>query len=260
MIIPSGAETNAAYHASGAWGSSRINDARLSPQIAYLRLIGQLPQERTRSLVIGSALHARFDQTYDDEFATGPAVSSRSTKAWRDAESEQSRTLLLPSEVQLVAAMETSVRENAYADVMLDGAEHEVGVRRAAPGERYQLQCRMDIYRPGVLIADIKTTANLDEFEKSVVKYGYHRQAAFYQWLCAEETGMVVPFSFIVVEKQAPYRSRVIDIDPDYLAIGWAEVSETLTRIDACYQTGNWRDSQHQVVSPPSWMRLSVAA
>jgi hypothetical protein len=78
----------------------------------------------------------------------------------------------------------------------------------------------MDLFRTGQYIADLKTTGDLDSWAKSVTAYGYHRQAAFYRWLCEQETGHRLPFSFVVVEKTAPYRCRVIDLDDAYLAAG----------------------------------------
>ena len=87
-LIQSGFESNERYHASGAWGSSRIGDFIKSPLIAWLKHNGKLPQEDSTALTLGSAFHARFDGTYDKRFARGPEVSSRRTKAWTEARSE----------------------------------------------------------------------------------------------------------------------------------------------------------------------------
>ncbi|TVR46240.1 MAG: hypothetical protein EA402_02905 [Planctomycetota bacterium] len=256
MIIASGAETNAAYHASGAWGSTRVSDFLKSPLVAWLRHSGQLPQETTAAMTVGSALHARFDGSYPAEFAKGPEVSSRRTKAWTEAETAATgKTLLLPSEVAMIDAMEQAVRANPYAQCLLDGAEHEVGIRRKSPYGDYRVQCRVDVWRKSALAADLKTTGDLDGWAKSVMAYGYHRQAAFYRWLIHEETGDWLPFSFIVVEKSAPHRCRVIDLDEVYLVRGWEEVEQALHGIGHAYANNDWSDPGYQFLNAPGWMQ-----
>ena len=254
-LIPSGIETNAQYHASGAWGSSRINDFIKSPQVAWLRHTGKLRQDDSSALTLGSAFHGRFDGTYHQLFAPGPQVSSRRTKAWTEAAAEHpGKTLLLPSEVAVIDAMEKSARTNPYAGCLLEDSQAEVGVRRDSPFGNYKVQCRIDIFAPGHFMADLKTTGDLDSWAKSVVTYGYHRQAAFYRWLCEQETGYLLPFSFVVVEKQAPYRCRVIDLDDIYLETGWREVEQALKGIGYCCRTGDWSDPQYQQLEAPGWM------
>ncbi len=118
--------------------------------------------------------------------------------------------------------MAASVRANPIAQSLLDGAEHELGFRMDAPRGAFQVQCRADILHRWSHIADLKTTADVDDFAHSVSTYGYHRQAALYRWIISHACdGELLPFSFIVVEKAPPlYRCRVIDLDKDYLAIG----------------------------------------
>ncbi len=259
-IIPSGTETNAAYHASGAWGSTRVSDFITSPLIAWLRHSGRLASEHSPALTLGSALHARFDGSYDQLFAAGPAVSSRRTKAWTEAAAATRKTLLLPSELAQIDAMQAAIATNPYAQCLLDDAGHEVGIRRPSPYGAYAVQCRLDIWRPGSLAADIKTTGDLDGWAHSVTRYGYHRQAAFYRWLVHQETGDWTDFSFVVVEKTAPYRCRVIDLDQTYLRWGWQEVEQALLGIAACYQSGDWSDPGYQHLTAPGWMMAALAA
>lgn len=255
VLIPSGAETNAEYHASGAWGSTRINDFIRSPQIAWLRMTGKLPQVESASLTLGQALHARFDGSYAESFVAGPKVSSRRTKAWQAAEeAHQGKTLLLPAEVACVDAMQQAVQANPYARVLLDQSQHEVGVRRQSPFGDYRIQARFDLYLPGQHIADIKTTSDLDGFAKSVQSYGYARQASFYRWLLAQQTSERLPFFFIVVEKSAPHRCRVIDLAESYLDHAWHEVEQALISIGQRYQSGDWSDSGYLHLEAPAWL------
>jgi len=259
-LIPSGAETNEQYHASGAWGSSRINDFVTSPLIAHLRMTGQMSQDRSSSLRLGSALHARFDGTYGDEFAKGPNVASRRTKAWQEAAAATSKTLLLGSEVAAIDAMEQSIRAHRFAACILDEAQFEVGVRRQSPFGDYQLQCRIDALVPGEHLLDLKTTADLDAWSRSVEKFGYARQMAFYRWLYRLETGEDLPFTFLVVESAKPYRCRAIDLTESYRRIAWDEVEEALYGIGRCYETGVWPDPDHLVLDAPGWKVAKAVA
>ena len=258
MILAPGTETNAQYHANPAWGSTLINDFIASPTIAHLKRTGQIPPEESSALTLGQAFHARFDP-HTTAPLIGPDVSSRRTKAWGEFQAAHPDAVcLLPDEVRQIDAMEAAVRANPYARDLLDGAEHEVVVRRESPYGAYGVQCRIDLWRPGLFAADLKTTSDLDGWGRSVAAYGYHRQAAFYRWLIAQETAEILPFSFIVVEKDAPHRCRVIELDDAYLAAGWREVETALIDIGQRTLTGDWSDPGFQVLTAPGWLRQAA--
>jgi len=266
-VIPSGSETDEQYHRSGAWGSTLISTFLKSPDLAH-RIITRLwrPPE-TAAMRFGRLFHHRMDPTFafDRHYRLGPDADKR-TKVWLAAEAEAKEsgvTLVSVDDHARIEAMRASVLANPVAAGLLTGAEHEVGLRMTAPQGGFKVQCRADVLHRWNHLADLKTTADVDDFAHSVANYGYHRQAAFYRWLVSHACGgELLPFSFIVIEKEAPlYRCQVIDLDEEYLAIGWQEVANALEEIGRRSVTGDWQDHREAAsVSPPGWLPTRQSA
>ena len=258
-IIPPGTETDEQYHRSGCWGSTLLNTFIRSPALAHRIITGTWRQPETPALRFGRLFHHRMDRTFafDRHYRVAPDVDKR-TKAWAAAE-EQAKAdgvvLISLEDHQQVEAMKSSVLANPVAASLLEGAEHEVGFRGLVG--QIPVQCRADILHRWSHIADLKTTVDVDDFGKSVGSYGYHVQAAFYRWLISQAcNGELLPFSFIVVEKQAPlYRCRIFDLDDQYLDLGRQAVEAALDDIARRTETGDWDDHRDaEMVSPPAWM------
>jgi len=260
-IIPPSEETNAAYHASGAWGSTLISKFLTSPRLAHEIITGRYRPPETAAMRFGSRFHALLDPAsrFAERFRPGPDVDRR-TKVWTAAEADAAAAgieLIPADDWAALHAMADSVRANPIAQSLLEGAEYELGFRMDAPQGDFQVQCRADILHRWSHIADLKTTADVDEFVHSVSTYGYHRQAALYRWIVSHACdGELLPFSFIVIEKAAPlYRCRVIDLDKDYLAIGHSEIEAALMEIGRRTASNDWNDHRDaDVVSPPRWL------
>ncbi len=258
QIIPASEETNAQYHASGCWGSSLISVFLKSPQLAHRMITGTYRPPETAAMTFGSRFHALLDpgSGFAERHRRGPDVDRR-TKAWQAAEAEAvaANINLIPvDDWDALHAMAESVRANPIAASLLEGAEHEVGFRMEIAHGGFRVQCRADILHRWSHLADFKTTADVDAFASSVSTYGYHRQAAFYSWLVSHACGgVLLPFSFIVVEKSPPlYRCRVIDLDEEYLALGHREVQAALAEIGRRTALNDWADHRDaESLSPP---------
>ncbi len=258
-IIQSGTEPPEVYRASGAWGSSLISTFLKSPRLANAIRTGAYQEPETAAMRQGSLFHALLDpgSGFTKNHRCGPDADRRTT-AWRTAEAEakDEGVVLLPMEEwDMLHRMADSVRANPVAASLLAHAEHEVGFRM--PLGPIQIQCRADILHRWDHLGDLKTTGDLDEFGRSVATYGYHRQAALYRRLIQAACGRWLPFSFVVVEKSAPfYRCRVIDLTADYLASGDDEVDAALEDIKDRTSRNDWSDHRDaESVSPPSWLR-----
>ncbi len=91
-----------------------------------------------------------------------------------------------------------------------------------------------------IVVPDIKTTqrggASYDAFQKDILWWGYHRQAAFYIDLFGASF-----FCFICVEKEPPYAVACYWADPlTVVSRGRAENEQDLMRIAECERTGVW--------------------
>lgn len=79
-----------------------------------------------------------------------------------------------------------------------------------------------DIFGRIIGLADLKTTddASKEGFRRSVEKYGYDLQAAFYVDAIKQLIGRELPFFFIAVEKKAPHSVAVYRADDEMLETG----------------------------------------
>ncbi len=258
-VIPARAETDEQYHRSGAWGSTLINQFIKSPVLAHWMMSGRISSRVTPAMRFGTMFHRALDPLFEmaSAYRVGPDADGRS-KAWREAEiaaKAESVELIAPEEMATLQQMVDQVHANPTAASLLDGAEHEVGFRMPSPFGSFRIQCRVDVLHRASHLIDIKTTADVDGFASSIVSYGYARQAALYRFIASHACGQLLPFVFLICEKQRPYRCRVVELSATYLAMAWHEVEQALRRIAHCYHTADWSDpDQHMVLEPPPWL------
>jgi hypothetical protein len=81
----------------------------------------------------------------------------------------------------------------------------------------------------------------------SGIGYGYRRLAALYRWIVSHACdGESPPCSFIVVEIDAPlFHCRVMDLDDEFLAIGWREAITALEAIGLRTAANDWSDHRN---------------
>lgn len=100
--------------------------------------------------------------------------------------------------------------------------------------------------RGRLVIPDLKSTdaADLDSVTKSIGRYGYHQQAAFYSDaaihldLAADDTD--IAFLLVFVEKAPPHAIRIVQVDPDDIAAGRRRNRQALEVFAECQATGHW--------------------
>lgn len=95
---------------------------------------------------------------------------------------------------------------------------------------------------PGQMaIYDLKTTRDAGDFERSIFRFGYHRQAAFYSDGVAACTGeLAVDFGIVCVEKEPPYGVRGAMVGPNTIEIGRGEYKQLLAQLAECRRTNVW--------------------
>ncbi|MCJ7797822.1 MAG: PD-(D/E)XK nuclease-like domain-containing protein, partial [Thermoleophilia bacterium] len=96
-------------------------------------------------------------------------------------------------------------------------------------------------------VVDVKTSydpATFDNWQKAIVRYALHQQAAHYlrglTVLRPLADGYQRKFAWIVCETQAPYLVRVFEADEEALSIGNDEAVKHLRMYKECQQTGVW--------------------
>lgn len=169
---------------------------------AMAQLKGEWEPERGRALILGS---------YVDEMLTG-------TKESQDKFVEENRAELFQkngkayADVAQATATIKRVREQPQMMKYL-GGEHQAIMTGEIEGVPFKI--KIDSYKPGEFIADLKYMASLRSpnlFQPMISYWGYDTQAAVYQEIVRQNTGERLPFLFVVATKEKPAHLAVGEI------------------------------------------------
>lgn len=281
----------AEYFALPATSRSDLELARESLKIYQGRKDGTLPEpNETRAKRIGHLFHlaalepALLERTVtvapttDDDF-TGPGAKARReawkalVESWHEALPDD-MIVADPAELLTVSSMVHSLRTTqtgaaSVARRLLFGrGESEVTVTwtDAGPDLAAPMACRARLDRlierasTAVSVVDLKSTddPSPEEFARSVARYGYHRQAAWYSTAAEALTGVRPSFAFVAVRSSPPYEVSVYELEPEAVEQGERENRETLAELSRAMATGNYAASWESGVTTiqlPKWAR-----
>lgn len=210
---------------------------------------------------IGHAAHTLM-LTVGDPFEVVDADSWRTkdAKAARDAALQAGKTPLLAKEYAQVRAMADAILEHPVTGELFTRNDTVMEQSLYWTDEQTGVACRA---RPDLavndwsLIVDYKTTLSADpkEFAKSIAKYGYHQQQAWYCEAVETLTGIRPEFVFVCQEKTPPYEVSLIQLDADAVRIGGRLNEDARTIYAACMDSGVWPSypTSVQVVGLPAW-------
>lgn len=127
---------------------------------------------------------------------------------------------------------------------LLEGTIREQSVIFTEPETSMRCKMRLDIDNKAAdTLVDLKTTeaAKPDDFQWSIWKYGYHRQAAFYQVGMNRATGHTYAGSAIIAaEKVEPFAVAVFEIKAESIERGWDELRPLIRKYAQCEMSGKW--------------------
>ncbi len=145
------------------------------------------------------------------------------------------KIVLSETEHYQVLKMYESVHQHPLAQEYFSEGDPEVGFRTVING--LPVQCKADWFNDRYII-DLKTCQSLNDFHKHFHKYGYWRQAAHYINVIFMVTGERLPFIFIAVEKESPYRTECFEISEDYYAEADCQNSDSISALATVYLKG----------------------
>jgi len=269
----------ATYHAWPLPSSTLLNESwRYSPAHA-LRRMGE-PID-SASLRIGTALHLLVlegEDAFRSQFAWGGPVNPKTGKAfgsdtdkfreWAAAIRAEGKECITTEEANAVRGMAASIVDHpgAFAHLHATKDDREVsGIFRPFEDIELRAKFRADGIAPSFgAIVDLKTTqsANFWDWRSSIVKWGYHRQAALYL-MGAQACGLdVQDFVWLVVDKEPPYAVGLYRLDMTDIGVGDTQVRELLREWHQCVESGEWPAYGDEciTVSLPRWSRIQTLA
>jgi hypothetical protein len=247
-------ESSEAYHANPAIGSGDIRAFLKSPRLFRDHLDGIYPRE-TKALAFGIASHMAILEPH--HFASrcaikpdGLSFATKEGKAWRDE--HEGWIIVGQKDADTIHRIHDRMPREVR-DIIAGMGYAEVTVRADVDG--INAQCRADWWK-GSTVYDLKTIADIDQIERSVIRFGYHVQQEWYQRVIESETGERPKFLFLFAETKPPHRWRIVELDWEYCEIAAKAIDDCMHGLRARLKSGCWDDPEpvHMIASPPPWL------
>ncbi len=247
-------KTNAEYHADTSHISKSGLDLIAKAPALYFDKYLATDRERTTTptLEMGTMVHllALEPHRFDHEYLIQPNLDRRTT-AGKAAYAQfermaESKKIISEQEYRTgIAARDAIMKHPAARELMLKFAGVNettftwVDMYTGAP-----CKCRPDRYlNDARAVLDVKTTQDASPigFKKSLYKFRYHVQGAFYSDGVEAATGEgITDFIFIAVETERPYLVGVYRLNAEQLAEGRTLYRRDLETYMQCVRTGIW--------------------
>ena len=178
------------------------------------------------------------------------------------------RRVINSSELELAEGMAAAIEAHPIGGALFlsSPGEAELSAYWVDPETDLHLRCRPDWWRADGIVVDLKTTedASREAFERSVLNYRYHVQAAFYldglaHAIDQSPDPLPVPtpreFVFLCVEKKPPHAVAVYRLDSETLELGRREYRRDLATLAQCIQADRWPGygDAVQILGLPDW-------
>lgn len=255
------------YHADPVPGGSLSSSgARRLLQVppARWQYEQEHPPAPTPAMILGTAVHSLvLGVGIQPERIDADDWRTKAARAARDEATRHGRLPLLRDDYDRAYAMAEAVLSHPVAGALFDPARGRPEQTLVWRDEATGVMCRAmvdhlphDDGRP--ILADLKTTTDASprEVSKTVAKWGYHCQAAWYlDGYRALHPGSDPAFLFTFVEKVPPHLVSVVELDRHALAVG-AELNRCALEIYAeCRATGVWpgHSPEIELVALPEW-------
>ena len=252
------------YHARPELSNSMMSRLLKSP--AHLRHYLDNPHEPTAAMILGTYAHTALLEPSEWAGYVRGVEGDRRTKAVKSAHQEMleqypPERIIKHETYDQISAMVESVLANPSAATLIKSAsegqeggyiEESVFYTCALDGDTNNMvscKARIDVV-PGIksmyndCLVDFKTTtdASPDAFGRSVISYGYHRQAAHYFncWNASHPEDTRDKFVIIACEKTPPYACGVYELSTDLVQLGAYEVLRLMERYAECIDTDTW--------------------
>lgn len=238
------------------------------------------PPWTTQEMKFGTMLHDIFltpDMFYN-RYKVIPKFDMRTKKGkegYQEFFDDNPNTDYFLNEIDLLmlSNMEKKLKENDLVKSIFDLCEKEVSMFTRCKETGIHQKGRADLISVDeCLLADLKTTldASPKAFLRSIMNYGYDRQAAYYCDLASSITGKKFEtFIFIAIEKRPPYEIGIYSIDTKFFQRGRALYKQGMAKFKNLLQLNNnsydfsqfnhrFKNETVELLECPSWALKGV--
>jgi hypothetical protein len=241
------------YHAHDCPGLTRSDLMNLIKSYEHYTVARAKPDEPTPAMELGSATHYAIlePELFNANVIEIPEFKGDgSRKAKAEFEALHAGKIFLKKDQMLdISRMIEAVYSHKEAAELLTGIKEKTFVFDA--GETLG-KCRPDVIS-GNTIVDLKTVGDisLDAFERELGAFGYYLQAAYYtQGVRRVSDLKTTDFKFLCVEKSAPYKVAIRELNPDVIDCGDRMIAYALKN----FKEGPNKKYRNEVATLPAWM------
>lgn len=208
-------------------GVRRSDLWKLNRSPKHFRYAQENPVDQTAAMTFGSAVHAAVltPRTFKKDYVVADFdARTKEGKALKQQAIDAGKTLLTKDQFEQISGIVKAIRSNQYAKRLLTG-KHETAHFWVDPETGEKCKCKTDCETDiGDVhyVVDLKTCGNadMDEFVRDAVKFGYFMQAAMYCEGVKCHTGKDSVFVFVAVEKDPPYAVNILACGEDEMRLG----------------------------------------
>lgn len=258
--------SNEDYHHGLGISKSQLDLIDESPADFIWHRDAPVDNEKIKALDFGTALHCLLlePDKFQKRFRIAPEVNRRT-----NAGKEQEKEFLEMCEKENITPITNE--DNRKLSLMKDSAmAHPIArwcleAKGIAESSIYWKDKDTDILcrcRPDKLIeehhwlVDVKSTADIQKFERSMYEYRYHVQDSFYSDGYKSLTGEMPVFVFLAVSTAincGRYPVRVFVLDEQAKSVGRITYKQNLFTYAECLKTDEWAGIR--TLSLPSWAK-----
>ena len=261
------------YRAMSGLNKSSIEQILRCPLEYKLGL--EMPDEPTPAMAFGTLVHSMIlePDTVDKLYHVMQAsATTKAGKAEKAQAIEEGKTIVSATDFAKAKAMQARVQAHPAASWLLGLPGHSEASMfwemQTEDGRIRQCKARADRIAQvgdGEVIIDLKTTSGAvspAELEKTVARFGYHRQAAWYSDGYERIAGKApMGFYFIFVSTSAPYLVTAGKMSDEASAIGWGDCLKAEKILHECEESGKWPGYADQLIEIdlPAWAYKKAA-
>mgnify|MGYP000932306692 CR=1 FL=1 len=244
--------------------NSMLNALMRSP--AHLKhYIENGSKEPTYSMQFGTALHMALLEPckFQERYIAIPEnmdLRTKEGKQFKEACEFGMLTILKNEDYKAIQSIQEKCRNHSTIPALLENVEAEISLFWEDEETKIPCKGRCDGWvetEELKLIIDIKTTTNarVGAFEKSIFKYGYHRQGALYLDGAKALGKDFRHYLIIAIENEPPYNLAVYRLLDEIVELGRKEVKKLLAQYDECLKADEWAGYPEGVqdIAIPSW-------
>lgn len=242
---------------------SSLKHLATSPRLFHWRR--ERPQEDSRSMLLGRAIHAavlepeHFAYAYAcaPDFGDGRTKEAKAAKAAWLADLRPGCEVLDADDYQLATRVATSVAAHRAASDALRGAVEQT-ITWVDEETRLECKARLDVIALGH-VCDLKSTrvGTIAQFSREVAQRLYHGQLAWYVdgAIAAGRLPRDAHAVLVAAQTTEPYDVAALRLSADALARGRALYRQLLRRYVECVETERWPGIADEVVELdlPTW-------